>query len=88
MPKKVMCCLCYKTCESEYGNNPLPIVNTLDSVDEHLRCCNICNKNVIRERLQVIVACLPKLKEEGGKHRIIVDGSKQGKQKAFNVEWD
>jgi hypothetical protein len=36
------CCICGKTCENEYGNNPYPLV-----ANEEMRCCNECNSNYV-----------------------------------------
>lgn len=36
------CCICGKTCENEWGNNPYPL-----TTDEKERCCNECNANYV-----------------------------------------
>lgn len=72
-----MCCICYKSCQCEYGHNPFPIIDTTDSINEHLRCCNKCNKTiVVPNRLKQIVSYFSELDKIGGKHRIYVDGTR------------
>lgn len=45
MKKKFICCICGKECEG-YGNNP-------DPLRKQGRCCDECNKEVIKARLEI-----------------------------------
>ena len=38
--KNPICCLCNKSCEDEFGNNPAPLKSKG-------RCCNICNSEKV-----------------------------------------
>lgn len=50
MKKKLICCLCGKECENEYGNNPYPVIKRTN-----VRCCNACNDQfVIPARIHAI----------------------------------
>ena len=46
-PKNPTCCLCSKTCENEWGNNPAPLATT--GV-----CCDDCNQKVILVRMGML----------------------------------
>jgi hypothetical protein len=42
---KPICCICDKSCECDFGNNPAPLA-------QEGRCCNECNKKVIEARIK------------------------------------
>lgn len=55
LPKKSnpICCLCNKSCECIFGNNPAPLAR-------EGRCCNECNQKVIEARIKIIFSQIPK----------------------------
>ena len=47
--KEIICCLCGKPCENEYGNNPEPLAKY------PARCCDKCNyEKVVPARIKEI----------------------------------
>jgi len=46
-PENPTCCMCSKTCENEWGNNPAPVATK--GV-----CCNECNQKVILVRMGML----------------------------------
>ena len=54
LPKKSnpICCLCDKSCECIFGNNPAPLATTG-------RCCNECNQKVIEARIKKLSNYVP-----------------------------
>ena len=45
MPEEFTCCICGKLIKGQYGNNPQPL-------KEDGKCCDECNKEVIKARLE------------------------------------
>lgn len=51
------CCICKKVFYG-YGNNPYPL-------RERGRCCDLCNMQVIKARMELICKKLNEVKENG-----------------------